>query len=203
MASVMEELCEISGEEDYLAVLDTADNFATTHMLSDFCQCMTYSLISASVIHWMGYAAIFCAEVPSYRAVFPDIGQNMQDCRTAGVLGPVVGLIGLLQAQLCLSHILRVIPSPGRTAVSLECKNNADEFVIVIDVRSFGEKPTISYKNLHFVPLDHLIRLKKVDVKKDKRVVLCCQSGLRSARAAILLYRQGYKFLALLAVKHQ
>lgn len=67
VVSVMEELCEISGEGDYLAVLDAADNFATTYMLSDFCQCMTYPLISASAIHWIGYAAIFCAEVPSYR----------------------------------------------------------------------------------------------------------------------------------------
>lgn len=227
VASVMEELYPTSGGEGYLAVLDAADNFATTYMLSDFCQCMTYPFISASAIHWMGYAAIFCAEVPSYRAVFPDIGQNVQDCRTAGVLGPVVGLIGMLQAQLCLSHILGVIPSPAGQLYRWDAKTmrmssfsfrNAQEpdkvwpFLslkqlrdddVVIDVRSVGEEPPISHKNLHPIPLDHLLRLKNVDVPKDKRVVLCCQRGLRAARAAVLLYQQGYKSLALLAVKHQ
>ena len=226
-ASVMEELCKVGRERDYLAVLDAADNFATTYMLSDLCQHMNCPLVSASAMHWMGYAGIFCAGVPSYRAVFPDMSQNVQDCRTAGVLGPVVGLIGMLQAQLCLSHILGAVPSPAGQLYRWDAKalrmssfsfcnarepNQAWPFLsfrqlrdddVVIDVRSPGEQPSISHKNLQFLPLGHLTNLKKVNVPKTKRVVLFCQSGLRAARAAALLHQQGYNRLALLAVRHQ
>ena len=54
-------------------VVDAADSFAVTYILSDECRRAHKYLISASVLGLSGYAGVFCGDVPSYQAVFPDL----------------------------------------------------------------------------------------------------------------------------------
>lgn len=87
-------------------VVDAADNFATTCLLSDLCQTLNRPLVSGSATGWGGYAGVFCGGAPSYRALFPELSGSAPNCAQSGVLGPVVGMIGALQAQLVLSLCL-------------------------------------------------------------------------------------------------
>ncbi|MCC5992854.1 MAG: HesA/MoeB/ThiF family protein [Rhodobacteraceae bacterium] len=93
-------------------VLDCADTFAASLILSDNCHAQGKPLIIASALALSGYVAGCCGSAPSLRAIFPDLPERGATCATAGVMGPVVATLGALQAQMALSVLLELAPSP-------------------------------------------------------------------------------------------
>src|SRR5699024_7575478 len=93
-------------------VLDCADNFAASYTLSDVCYATTTPLITASALDLNGYVAGVCGGVPSLRAVFTGLPKQAPTCTNAGIMGPVVGTMGMLQAQMALATLLGHTPSP-------------------------------------------------------------------------------------------
>jgi molybdopterin/thiamine biosynthesis adenylyltransferase/rhodanese-related sulfurtransferase len=203
-------------------VLDAADNFAATYTLSDTCHVLGKPLVSASALGLGGYVGVFCAGAPSYRAVFPQLPTHGDDCASAGVLGPVVALLGALQAQFALALLLRLEPSPlGRLfswdakrlrfggcgfegaaepvqAIRFVAPSQVEEADVVIDLRSLAEAPQSPLPQALRSRLDELPALLPT-LPHGPRIVLCCRTGMRAARAATLLARHGYEPLALLA----
>ncbi len=202
-------------------IVDAADSFAVSYILSDQCLKTQTPLISASVLGQTGYVGGFCGLNPSLRAVFPALPENDLSCVTAGVLGPSVGVVGAMQAQICIQVIIGAKPSPmGRlTTVDLVTyrfggfdfhgaseptfyfpfigKLDIDESDLVIELRSTEEaaNPVVPWA---------LRGLPELEIDPynlhERRVVLCCKSGLRAWRAANELQAQGLKRLALLAL---
>lgn len=81
-------------------VLDCSDNMQTRHDINAACIRRQKILISASAVGFSGQLLVLR---PPYRhgcyaCLFPDAVEPRRNCRTAGVLGPVVGLMGTLQA---------------------------------------------------------------------------------------------------------
>ena len=190
---------------DHDAVLDCADSYAASYILSDSCLAQITPLISASVLGLGGYVGGFCGGAPSLRAVFPDAPNSGASCATAGVLGPVVGVIGAMQAQMALAVILGLAPSPLGQMVQYDARtlrstsfrfDGAPEpdhgfaFVasdhlgpqdIVIDLRDETEAPEPAHKAaLRIAPGAVAETLKP----QNTRLALCCASGLRAWREA-------------------
>lgn len=202
-------------------VLDCADSFAASYTLSDCCMAAGVPLISASALGLEGYAGGFCGGAPSLRAVFPDLPDRAATCATAGVLGPVVGMLGTIQAQMALAVLIGMDPSPlgqvvrwnmaGFRAASFRFDgapepHGAHTFVaaadlgpgdLVVDLRDEAEAP---------VPAaPHALRMTVDAVGPDlaahgaRRVVFACRSGLRAWRAADRLRPHWPGAIALLA----
>ena len=203
-------------------IVDCADSFAVTYIASDACLRWGRALISASVLGFTGYAGVFCERAPSYRAVFPDLPQQVGSCSVNGVLGSAVGVLGTLQAHLTLAAILGVEPAPHGRLVSVDLRQlrfssfsflNAPEpaqrlsFIsisqlaradLVLDLRSEAEVAD--------APLEPATRIAAAEVDAlletdpSRRIVLCCRSGIRAWRAAHRLAGLGRANVAMLAL---
>lgn len=81
-------------------ILDCSDNMATRHAVNQACVEAGKPLISGSAVGFSGQLLVIEAPYPHgcYRCLYPDLETPTRNCRTAGVLGPVVGVIGTLQA---------------------------------------------------------------------------------------------------------
>ncbi|WP_260515897.1 HesA/MoeB/ThiF family protein [Serratia fonticola] len=81
-------------------VLDCSDNMATRHAVNAACIQASVPLISGSAVGFSGQLLVI--EPPyahgCYACLYPEQTEPHRNCRTAGVLGPVVGVIGTLQA---------------------------------------------------------------------------------------------------------
>ncbi len=93
-------------------IVDAADNFAISYLLSDFARKYRKPLVSASVMQTYGYVGVYGFSTyaqtlcPSLRAVFPHPPAAGQDCNSVGVISTAAGMLGVLQAQEVLKVIL-------------------------------------------------------------------------------------------------
>jgi len=203
-------------------VIDAADSFAVTYMLSDVCQQTAKPLISASVIGMTGYAGAFCGGGPSYRAVFPDVSVDGGTCATVGVLGTAVAVLGGLQAHLALNLLLGLEPTVLGRVITFDAQRavfggfgfagtpEPDAFVpfiapaavapddIVVDLRSLEEAPQSPFAGAYRIEVEGIGRMPAPE--RTRRVVLCCRSGQRSLMAADILRERGVTNLALVAL---
>ena len=204
-------------------VLDCADSFAVSYILSDTCLAEGVPLISASALGVSGYAGGFCGTAPSLRAVFPDLPDRAATCATAGVMGPVVGMIGAAQAQMALACLTGQTPSPLGQVLTFDMQGyrsssfrfdaapepaadlrfiaasqiTARDFVVELRPPNEAPRPVSS----------HARRLRLDDIKSGfglappdgRRAVFACRSGLRAWQAATHLRQTWSGEIALVA----
>ncbi|WP_319826335.1 HesA/MoeB/ThiF family protein [Thalassovita sp.] len=201
-------------------VVDAADSFAVTYALSDICLAAGVPLISASVLGRTGYVGGFCGGAPGYRAVFPDLPPHVLTCATAGVMGPVVAMLGTMQAQMVLSVLLGHDPGPLGQIMSVDMAGwrvssfrfdgapdplasplvvGAAELTpddLVIELRDARETPFLMVPGMRRLAPDKVDHL---DAGGAARVVFTCASGLRAWRAAVRFSARSPMPVAILA----
>uniref|UniRef100_A0A7S3QLN7 Adenylyltransferase and sulfurtransferase MOCS3 n=1 Tax=Dunaliella tertiolecta TaxID=3047 RepID=A0A7S3QLN7_DUNTE len=86
----------------YDVVLDATDNPATRYLINDACVVLGKPLVSAAAVGTDGQLTVYNygEDAPCYRCLFPEspAPENCSRCADAGVLGPVPGAMGVLQA---------------------------------------------------------------------------------------------------------
>lgn len=101
---------------DVDVVLDCTDNFESRFALNAACVAARVPLVSGAAIRWEGQIAAFDLRNggPCYGCLYPDTGEAAEACEDAGILGPVVGVVGAMQALLALQLLLGQPEVAGR-----------------------------------------------------------------------------------------
>jgi molybdopterin/thiamine biosynthesis adenylyltransferase len=98
-------------------VIDGSDNFATRHAVNRACVQHAVPLVSGAVIRLDGQLTTYDtrdATSPCYACLFPpDQAPEEVRCSTLGVLAPLVGVIGTLQA----TEAVKLLAGVGRSLV--------------------------------------------------------------------------------------
>ena len=92
-------------------VVDASDNFRTRFELNDACVKLKKPLVSGAAIRMEGQVSVFHNEnalSPCYRCLYKDEDEFTQTCSETGVLAPVVGMIGTIQATETLKVLLNI-----------------------------------------------------------------------------------------------
>lgn len=89
-------------------VIDCSDNFATRFLLNEVTQRLKKPLISGAAIRMEGQITIFDPNVSGsacYRCLYQDNGELQETCSERGVLSPLLGIIGSVQAVETLKFL--------------------------------------------------------------------------------------------------
>lgn len=92
-------------------VVDGSDNFPTRFAVNAACVQAKKPLVSAAVTRFEGQVAVFRADqqdAPCYRCLYQETGEIGEACVQFGVLAPVAGIIGCMQATETLKVIMNV-----------------------------------------------------------------------------------------------
>jgi adenylyltransferase/sulfurtransferase len=102
---------------DYDIVCDGTDNFESRFLLADACYDSGKTLVTAAVLRFEGQLSVVRrghsadgAPLPCYRCLYPAAPPDglVPSCAETGILGPVTGVIGTLQATEVLKEILGI-----------------------------------------------------------------------------------------------
>ncbi|SMN11442.1 Sulfur carrier protein adenylyltransferase ThiF [uncultured Candidatus Thioglobus sp.] len=92
-------------------VLDGTDNFDTRFKINQSCVIQNTPLVSAAVIRFEGQLSVFKGyktEQPCYQCLYPTQGNNDENCTNNGILAPVAGILGTLQALQAIKVALNL-----------------------------------------------------------------------------------------------
>jgi len=92
-------------------VLDCSDNFTTRFAINRACLSTRTPLVSAAAVRFEGQLAVFRCDIdeaPCYQCLYQDNGEPEMTCAENGILAPVVGVIGCLQALEAMKLLMKV-----------------------------------------------------------------------------------------------
>lgn len=91
-------------------VLDCTDNVDIRNQLDRQCEKARIPLISGAAIRMEGQISVFTYEsnTPTYRELSKLFGQNILSCVEAGVIAPIVGIVGSIQALEAIKVRLKI-----------------------------------------------------------------------------------------------
>ena len=111
----------------YDLVIDCSDNFRTKYLINDAAVLAHRPAIFASVYQYEGQLQVYKPdpEHACLRCLWPDAVADgvVGNCAQAGVLGPVPGVFGTLQAMLCLKILLQMSGQLGGELLLLDFMN--------------------------------------------------------------------------------
>ena len=90
-------------------VVDCTDNFESRFELNRLCQSQQTPLVSGAAVGFDGQLAVFDfarTATPCYQCLYPLEGADDEHCADTGVLAPLVGVIGSLQALETIKLLL-------------------------------------------------------------------------------------------------
>ncbi len=101
--------------EHHDVIADATDNFASRFLINRLCVQQLTPLVSGAAIRWQGQVTVFRNDRynpgPCYQCLFPPEGEEDLSCTGNGVIAPLVGIIGSVQAL----EVIKLICNAGQT----------------------------------------------------------------------------------------
>lgn len=92
-------------------VLDCTDNFATRFAINKACVIYKTPLVSGAAIGFDGQVAVFTPgknNSPCYNCLYSSERDELQNCASNGVIAPITGIIGSIQALEAMKLIMSI-----------------------------------------------------------------------------------------------
>jgi len=110
-----EELNKVVEKVD--VVVDCSDNLATRFLLNEVTQKQGKPLVSGAAIRMEGQVTVYDSRQPGngcYQCLYQDKSELQETCSQTGVLSPLLGIIGSIQAV----ETVKLITQTGKSLVS-------------------------------------------------------------------------------------
>jgi molybdopterin/thiamine biosynthesis adenylyltransferase len=92
-------------------VLDCSDNFSTRFAINSACVKHQTPLVSGAAIRFEGQVTVFTPgkqNSPCYNCLYTSDGEELQNCATNGVIAPITGIVGSIQALEAMKLIMNI-----------------------------------------------------------------------------------------------
>lgn len=92
-------------------VIDATDNFAARFSINRACVTQSMPLVSAAAIQYDGQISVFDlrqTDSACYACLYPEHGEENTNCSDNGILAPVVGILGSMQALEAIKLICQL-----------------------------------------------------------------------------------------------
>lgn len=92
-------------------VLDCSDNFSTRFAINQACVQQQTPLVSGAAIRFEGQVSVFTSghnNSPCYNCLYTSDGEELQNCATNGVIAPITGIVGSMQALEAMKLIMGI-----------------------------------------------------------------------------------------------
>jgi len=92
-------------------VLDCSDNFSTRFAINQACVQQRTALVSGAAIRFEGQISVFTPGIknsPCYNCLYQSDGEELQNCARNGVIAPITGIVGSIQALEALKFIMGI-----------------------------------------------------------------------------------------------
>jgi adenylyltransferase/sulfurtransferase len=109
------------------AVVDCTDNFSTRFALNRACVASKVPLISGAAIRMEGQVSVFDSRVPEspcYHCLYEEGEDGDLSCSENGVMAPLTGIIGSIQAMECISGRLLLVDAFGMQFREMQLRKN-------------------------------------------------------------------------------
>ena len=202
----------------YDIILDCTDNVATRYLLSDAAVLLDKPLVSGSALRWEGQLTVYNYRGgPTYRCLYPSPPppDTVTNCSDGGVLGPVVGVIGSLQALEAVKILAGSGPSysgvmlvydglEGRARnMRLRGRREASEVTALMDYPQFcGAAATDKEAGLSLLSASDRVTVQRLaelrtsspglllDVRTEPETEICSMEGSINIPLAVILYKR-------------
>jgi adenylyltransferase/sulfurtransferase len=92
-------------------VLDCSDNFSTRFAINHACVDEKTALVSGAAIRFEGQISVFTPgqnDSPCYNCLYQSEGEELQNCARNGVIAPITGIVGSIQALEAMKLIMQI-----------------------------------------------------------------------------------------------
>ena len=108
----------------YDIIIDGTDNFETRFILNDACKQAKKPWVYAAMVGFSGQLSVFTPYLgkahPCYRCLVPEIPERLRNCAQEGIIGPLAGIMGNMQALEAIKVLLGMGESLSGWLVTLD-----------------------------------------------------------------------------------